>query len=189
MSSDYKFLPQAGGDGDVVGPASSTDNAIAVFDGTTGKLLESSSATVISGNIKGASFETVNGLLISSNNSIRAGGVGPGINLAGEANWGISVDNGAPGQAYTQSVFRVMSNLAANVVQIIQGFASQSGDLLQFRNSAGTVLSSVNAAGQLSFETAETTFWATSVPATQQEAIERLAKAVSNDGASPIPEL
>lgn len=35
-----------GGSGDVVGPASSTDNAITRFDSTTGKLIQNSSATV-----------------------------------------------------------------------------------------------------------------------------------------------
>lgn len=34
-----------GGSGDVVGPASSTDNAVALFDGTTGKLLKNSDIT------------------------------------------------------------------------------------------------------------------------------------------------
>ncbi len=36
----------AGGTGDVVGPASSTDNAVARFDGTTGKLVQNSSFVV-----------------------------------------------------------------------------------------------------------------------------------------------
>lgn len=35
--------------GDVVGPASATDNAIARFDGTTGKLIQNSSATITDG--------------------------------------------------------------------------------------------------------------------------------------------
>lgn len=34
------------GSGDLVGPASSTDNAIARFDGTTGKLVQNSAATI-----------------------------------------------------------------------------------------------------------------------------------------------
>lgn len=38
-----------GGSGDVVGPASATDNAIARFDGTTGKLLKSSSFITFDG--------------------------------------------------------------------------------------------------------------------------------------------
>lgn len=36
----------SGGSGDVEGPASSTDNAIAVFDGTTGKIIKNSSVTI-----------------------------------------------------------------------------------------------------------------------------------------------
>jgi len=39
-------LGAGGGSGDVVGPASATDNAIARFDSTTGKLVQNSSATV-----------------------------------------------------------------------------------------------------------------------------------------------
>ena len=49
-----------GGGGDVTGPASSTDNAIARFDGTTGKLMQNSTVTIdnsgntnIPGNITG----------------------------------------------------------------------------------------------------------------------------------------
>lgn len=42
-------LPGGGGSGDVVGPGSSTNNAVALFDGTTGKLLKNSNITVTSG--------------------------------------------------------------------------------------------------------------------------------------------
>jgi hypothetical protein len=46
-SESYPLVPPGGGGGgDTVGPASSTDNAIARFDGTTGKLLQNSSATI-----------------------------------------------------------------------------------------------------------------------------------------------
>ena len=38
-------IASSGGSGDVVGPASSTANGVALFDGTTGKLLKDSSAT------------------------------------------------------------------------------------------------------------------------------------------------
>lgn len=40
------FDPRGTGSGDVVGPASATDNAIARYDLTTGKLIQNSSATV-----------------------------------------------------------------------------------------------------------------------------------------------
>jgi len=46
------------GTGDVVGPASATDNAIARFDGTTGKLIQNSAATIAdtSGNITAGTY-------------------------------------------------------------------------------------------------------------------------------------
>lgn len=50
-----------GGSGDVVGPAGSTDNAVARFDGTTGKLLQNSAVTIAdtSGDITGGKYNTV----------------------------------------------------------------------------------------------------------------------------------
>lgn len=53
--------PSSGpGSGDVVGPASSTDNAVARFDGTTGKLLQNSAVTIAdtTGAIAGANSLT-----------------------------------------------------------------------------------------------------------------------------------
>lgn len=49
------------GSGDVVGPASSTDNAIARYDGTTGKLLQNSAATIAdtTGDITAGKYNTV----------------------------------------------------------------------------------------------------------------------------------
>ena len=46
MSQFYNSTGGGGGTGDVVGPASSTDNAIARWDGTTGKLLADSIPTI-----------------------------------------------------------------------------------------------------------------------------------------------
>lgn len=50
------------GSGDVVGPASATDNAIARFDSTTGKLIQNSGATVDDSNqVSAASFTATGG--------------------------------------------------------------------------------------------------------------------------------
>jgi hypothetical protein len=43
---NWSSLPGGGGSGDVVGPASATDNAIARYDGTTGKLLQNSGVRI-----------------------------------------------------------------------------------------------------------------------------------------------
>lgn len=54
-----------GGSGDVVGPASATDNAVVRYDGTTGKLVQNSAATIAdtTGDITAGKY---NGLTISS---------------------------------------------------------------------------------------------------------------------------
>ena len=53
------------GAGDVTGPASSTDNAVARFDGTTGKIIQDSAVTIAdtSGDITGGKY---NGLTVST---------------------------------------------------------------------------------------------------------------------------
>lgn len=50
-----------GGGGDVTGPASATDNAVARFDGTTGKLIQNSAVTIAdtTGDIVGGSYNRV----------------------------------------------------------------------------------------------------------------------------------
>ena len=53
-------MPNVLGGGDVAGPASATDNAVARFDGTTGKLIQNSTVTIAdtTGDIAGASSLT-----------------------------------------------------------------------------------------------------------------------------------
>lgn len=54
-----KTISGGGGAGDVVGPASATDNALARFDGTTGKLIQNSAVTIDdSGNSAGTLSQT-----------------------------------------------------------------------------------------------------------------------------------
>ena len=52
---------KAGSSGDVVGPASATDNAVVRFDGTTGKLVQNSAVTIAdtSGDITGGKYNKV----------------------------------------------------------------------------------------------------------------------------------
>lgn len=58
----------SGGSGDVVGPASSTDNAIVRYDGTTGKLLQNSSVTIDDSNVvSGATQLNVDNLRLDGN--------------------------------------------------------------------------------------------------------------------------
>lgn len=57
----------AAGTGDVVGPSSATDEAIVLFDGTSGKLVKNSTATInTSGALVTASVQPTNGVLAGS---------------------------------------------------------------------------------------------------------------------------
>ena len=57
----------AGASGDVVGPASATDNAVVRFDGTTGKLVQNSVVTIAdsTGNISGVGSLSATGATLS----------------------------------------------------------------------------------------------------------------------------
>lgn len=80
-------VPGAGGVGDVIGPGSSTDNAIPRFDGTTGKLLQNSSVLISdTNNISGADNVSMNGVLnFLGNDTVANGGytiqIDPSANL------------------------------------------------------------------------------------------------------------
>lgn len=98
----FNFQAGGGGSGDVVGPASATDNAIARFDTTTGKLIQNSVVTIddTTGKIKINSTQTVylpdqtsfTGSLVvgTGGNSISNIGGGTGI---GNSFFGINTGN------------------------------------------------------------------------------------------------
>ena len=73
-----------GGSGDVVGPTSATDNAIARYDGTTGKLIQNSLTTIDdSGNLSTAgNLEFNSGLMTTTNSVVSMFGFGASTPLA-----------------------------------------------------------------------------------------------------------
>lgn len=83
-------IPSVGGD--VVGPSSSTDNAVVRFDGTTGKLIQNSSATLSdAGNLSlGSPTNTNAGLRLS--NTISGGTSAYGIFQDGIIQSGVTTD-------------------------------------------------------------------------------------------------
>ncbi len=65
---------KAGASGDVVGPASATANAVALFDGTTGKLIKDSATTLPTGALVGTSdSQTLTNKTISVDNNTVSG--------------------------------------------------------------------------------------------------------------------
>lgn len=75
-----------GGSGDVVGPASSTDEAIARFDSTTGKLLQNSTATLSDA---GAMFTA--SLTLTTDLAVADGGTGASTAAAARTNLGLVI--------------------------------------------------------------------------------------------------
>lgn len=63
--SGLRWQTAGAGTGDVVGPASSTDNAIARFDATTGKIIQNSGVTISDANIIAAAGLLLSGLSAS----------------------------------------------------------------------------------------------------------------------------
>jgi hypothetical protein len=101
----YLVLSQSGGvgtfgqlavgsSGDVVGPGSATDNAVARFDGTTGKLIQNSPVSVSdSGDISGAG--TINGVSISTHGSRHNPGGVDAVSTASPSGTAVQVGNTA----------------------------------------------------------------------------------------------
>jgi hypothetical protein len=83
----------AEGEGDVDGPASATDNAVARFDGTTGKIIQNSAVTIDdSGNI--ATSGTVDGRDLSTDGT-KLDGIEAGADATDAGNVGSSIHGSA----------------------------------------------------------------------------------------------
>jgi hypothetical protein len=121
-----------GGTGDVVGPASSTDNAFARFDSTTGKLLQNSTGATLSDT--GAAVFT--GALDVLGNSTE----GSNLKLYEDT------DNGT-----NYVSFKAPDTIAANVTWTLPSADGTSAQVLQ-----------TNGSGVLSFATAASSQWTTS---------------------------
>src|SRR5690606_8652686 len=77
----------AAGTGDVTGPASSTDNALARFHSTTGKVIQNSSAFVSDdGRLSATNIETGS---VSANGTVYVTAAAPSYTFIGDTNTGI----------------------------------------------------------------------------------------------------
>jgi hypothetical protein len=99
---------KAGANGDVVGPASATDSALAAFDGTTGKLIkQAGTVTVAQGGTGGTSF-TANNVLLGNGTSafqVVAPGTAGNVLTSNGTTWQSTAPTGASkGQAIAFSL-------------------------------------------------------------------------------------
>ena len=124
----------ATGTGDVVGPASATDNAIAVYNGTTGKLIKNSSATVsdITNNttniatVSGVAATNTGNISINTTNIATVSGVAATntVNIATVS--GVATTNTGNISTNTTNIATVSGVAATNTVNIatVSGVAS-----------------------------------------------------------------
>jgi hypothetical protein len=183
--------------GDVVGPASATDNAVTRFDGTTGKLIQNSVATIADdGSLALGSTpvyssarkikvhdDGVNGAARVSLIATEGTALGPALEMAygstalkrglirlddeGANDYGLTfftTNSNFVAAGMTLSGNKHLSvvgdisgaNLQVNasdstkITQIIKAAASQTANLTEWQNSAGTILALVNPNGDIS---------------------------------------
>jgi hypothetical protein len=111
------------GTGDVVGPASATDNAIARFDSTTGKLIQNSGVTIDDSNIlniPSAAYLKFAGNRVfheTGTNSVFAGKNAGNLTTTGSGNVGIGVNAGGSLTTGSNNMFMGLTT----------GFATQTG--------------------------------------------------------------
>jgi hypothetical protein len=95
---DALYNDNQGGGGDVVGPASATNNAVALFDGATGKLIKNSGVIVDgSNNISGGADLSISGNLTLSGSAKRIIGDFSNATRANRVSFQTSTTNGATG--------------------------------------------------------------------------------------------
>lgn len=132
-SGTLSLQDAAGGSGDVVGPASATDNGIALFDGTTGKLLQNSSGQ--DGLIHGLTVGR--GASSLSNNTVLGASAGSAITTGDDNTFlgsqaGISITTGGNNvavgrQSFTASVGATGSqNVAVGWQSLVFGTTGDS---------------------------------------------------------------
>jgi len=142
LSMSGTTLSVSGGTGDVVGPASATDNALVRFDTTTGKLVQDSNATLSdSGTLTLTEGISCNGVF-----AVDDAGLVTGVEEIRIANYGLSVED-TDGSHYL--FIKPGSNLTANrTLTVTTGDASRTLTL-----SGDTTLSGTNSGDQNLFST------------------------------------
>ena len=142
----------ASGSGDVVGPASSTDGDIALFDGTTGKLLQDGGklgsnlvtgpASATSGDI--ATFSGTSGKIIADGSKLATDLVTGPASVTADAN--IAVYNGTTGKIIKDSGTLLSSLLLTSSFNAATVNISEA-ELEAFDGTAGTAKTVVAAPG------------------------------------------
>lgn len=136
---DTEIAGVGGGTGDVVGPASATNNAVAVFDGTTGKLLKNSNISVVYGPSDEAEIAAQSGTFGSSA-SYPDGKNGVYTNSIDErtASAGVTVDGVLIKDGLVDG--KDVSTLTANTGDVVGPASSTDNNIPRFDSTTGKLL-------------------------------------------------
>ena len=139
------WVTATGGAGDVNGPASATDNAIARYDGTGGKTIQNSAVTIsdtgVLATVGTSSGVTIAGTTISTNSTSGALQVVGGVGVGG------TINIGGLGQSnFAGAIVQTGSLLANQTSATAFGFSSARSNFYSFGANAAT-------AGQFYFNT------------------------------------
>ena len=126
------YTTPSGGSGDVVGPSSSTDTAIAVYDSTSGKLIKNSGVLIDASN-----NVTIPGQMSSSKIFLQALGSDPGTTFTGDI-WRVGGDIKAKGNIVLTNDITAQGDMFANDITATGTIkAAGSGDATKFLNGLG----------------------------------------------------
>ena len=132
---------KAGASGDVVGPASATDNAVVRFDGTTGKLVQNSVVTIAdsTGDVAGV------GALAASGNLTLSGGTANGVlylngSKVATSGSALTFDGTTLTTTTTSGIPLVVTGTGSVGARIVGGGGAGAGSYLSLQAQAGMPL-------------------------------------------------
>jgi len=160
--SDFVKVATSSGSGNVVGPASATDNAIARFDGTTGQLIQNSAVTVAdtTGDITGGKYNKVaitapatgstltiaDGKTLTANNSLTLAGTDgttmtfpAASSSVGYLNIPYTTDKTSPYQIATTDVGKVIGVGTGGAITIPDATFAAGDAVLIFNNTSAGI--------------------------------------------------
>lgn len=141
------LVNSASGSGDVVGPASATDNAVARFDGTTGKLLQNSVVIIAdtTGNMSGSQQLTL-GVAASATGKLLIKGLTSGTvtiqvaDAAGTYTLTLPTDDGTNGQVLTTDGNGVLTWTTNGAGDVVGPASSTDNAVARFDGTTGKLL-------------------------------------------------
>ena len=131
------------GTGDVVGPASATDNALARFDGTTGKLVQNS-GIIVDGSNNVSGVGTLGCGAITTSGNLTVSKASPAISASATSGNAISILNRASGSAalwYVQTSNSTRWTFGGNSSAESSGTSAGTNFIIQRHDDTGAIQS------------------------------------------------